>query len=354
MPIFINALTRRELQTRSGDLADSQPWAQEFTERLASRMTQFGEASKTKSMELTKDFNPFLLENVREERQADQLKLAGAESQKALESINRASTTGGPIRSLSQLVQRRSQKRQQLQQARKSLERANEMYKFGGVDFRYEGTGYTAQDRQAPEFESQFDTLVEQRKQEYAEMYGYGSFDEVNEGYGMLNYTVDESGQAQYTGVGQRDIMDMIMSDITGIDYETLARLNTIHVQDTPEGYAHGGKGLWLMDYTGDQMAALKDFYTTSNLSAFKSANERAVAEDKFRKEAAQSARQAAIRSGKTTEKSAEESLGKSAEEVQLQLRDLDEDFMKKVGAFNVGPRKKKVRSVSFEEGRPL
>lgn len=358
MPIFMNDPTQRDILTSPGNILDSQQWADIFTERVQSKMSQWGKASQTKTMELTAGFTPFELTNVQKERQEGQLKEAQAVSKEALQAIGQASQKGGPIKSLSQLVQKRSQKLQSLRQARKSLEQAQKLYEFSGVDFKYEGTGYNPFTPEASTFEKMFDTAIEQRKQQYSEMYGYSSFDEMYEGYGV---------DTPHREIGQRDILDMIMSDLTGMSYEDLAKLNTIGYQKELET-TFGGSGdvyrgpqtRWTgryegeaKTYTADQMAALKDFFISSSVQGYEAANKKAAAEEAFRQKAAQSAREQAIKGGRAVQKQASKEIGKSLEDVQLQIRELDEDFMKKLTSFQTGPRKKKVRSVSFDEGRP-
>ena len=370
MPIFGNAARMRDMETRSGDMHLSAPWAQEFTERLQSRMRQFGEASQTKTMELEGEFKDFGLKEVGGQVREARLAEAGTESQKALAAIAQVREQKGPISSLSQLVQRRQQKRQKLEKARQSLERAQEFYKATGSQFQFQETGYYREAPEASVYENIFDEAVEQRKQEYAEMYGFDSFDSIqNQGYGMTSYShvyAEDSfgnpyGQAQgveYGNVGQRDILDMVMSDITGMSYSDLAKLNTINLQDRRYGHtgdqivAIGGSGE-LKTYTADQMEALRDFFVTSNVGAFEAANKRAEAEDKFRREAAQTAKQQALKGAVGLEKTTGEQLGSSLEDVQLQIRELDEDFMKKVGSFKSSARRRKVKSVSFDKGRP-
>ena len=349
MPIFGNTAQMRELQTRSGDLHLSNPWAEEFTERLQSRMRQFGEASQTKTMELEGEFKDFGLKESGSELREARLKEAGLESQKALTNIERAKGRGGKISSLSQLVQSREQKRQRLQQAKQSLERAQEFYKATGSQFQYKETGYNVETPEAATYEQMFDDAVAERRQEYAEMYGYDRFEDAFEGYGMLNYDTNQDGSVAYRGVGQRDIMDMVMSDITGMSYEDLARLNTVHVQDRGNVATHGD----LSSYTPDQMEVLRDFFVTSNVGAFEAAASRAEAEDKFRQESVAAAKQQALSGARALEKKSGEKLGSSLEDVQLQLRELDDDFMKKVGSFKSSARRRKVKSVSFDKGRP-
>ena len=181
-------------------------------------------------------------------------------------------------------------------------------------------------------------------------MYGYESFDDAFEGYGMLNYSQNPDGSVNYRGMGQRDIMDMVMSDITGMNYGDLARLNTIHVHDRGGRATHGD----LSSYTPDQMAQLKEFFVSSNLQSYEAATARAQAEDEYRRKSVEAAKIQALKSGKALEQTSKESLGQSAEQVQLQLRELDEDYMKKLGSFKTSPKKRKVRQVSFTEGRLL
>jgi hypothetical protein len=355
MPIFMNDPTMRDVQYQVGSYRDSFSLADLFTNRLSSRMSQFGEAAKTKTMELTSGFQDFGLKDIREERREAGIGKASAESEKALGALAQAKQSRGPITSLSKLVHTRQQKLQNLQRARKSLERAKDMYKMTGTSFEYDLTGYDVKAPEAAAFETQFDQAIEQRKQQYAEMYGFDSFEDMPADYASVG-AVGPQGQSQESTIGQRDIMDMIMSDMTGMDYSDLVRLNTW----TQEGYQHSGAGWYqpyaqqgLQDYTGDQMEALKAFYVTSNLQSYEAARKTAEQEDLFRQKAAKTAREQTIAGGKALEKSATKSIGQSLEDVQLQIRELDTDFMNKLGAFTDGSRKKKVRSVSFDEGRP-
>lgn len=371
MSIFGSTAQNRDLMYRSGDLHLSQPWADEFTERLSNKMNRWGAISKTKTAELTSEFEDANLREQGTEVKERKLKAAQTESQKALEAIEQSKETGGGISSLSKLIQTRNKKKQNLKRAKQALERAQEFYKATGTNFTYEETGYDTMTPEADFYETQFDLAVEQRKQEYVEMYGFENFEDLQEGYAMTDYTIgmkyydNVGGQGhgqslktpEYSGnPGQRDIMDMVMSDIIGMDYGTLAKLNTIDLQDTgmagtQELYAKQGN---LRSYTADQMEVLKDFFVTSNIESYKAASSRAKAEDRFRKQAAKDAEGAALRGAIGLEKSSAQEIGQSKEQVQLQLRELDQDFMKKIGAFKTSPKKRKVRQVSFTKDRPV
>jgi len=359
MPIFMNDPTMRDIQYEVGNYKDSFAIASIFSNRLSSRMSQWGEAAKTKTMELTSKFKDFDLTDASEERRATVVSKASQESTQALEAIVQAKQTRGPITSLSKLVQTRQQKLQNLQKARKSLERAKDLYKATSVNMKYDLTGYDVKAPEALFFEEQFTQAVEQRKQQYAEMYGYESFADMPETYasvGSIGY--QGQSQSQTSSVGQRDILDMIMSDLTGIDYGDLVRLNTWTQE---EGYMHPGAGwiqpyaeLGVQDYTSDQMEALKSFFVTSSMQPYSTAKETATQADIFRKKTAETAQQEILKGQKALKKSADSSLNESLEDVQLQIRELDTDFINKLGAFTTeGPRKKKVRSVTFDEGRP-
>lgn len=321
-------------------------WASAFETSLTSRMNQMAHASQMKTMDLTSNFEDMNLRDVTEGKRKERMEEAEQTSMDALQSIQTAQTKGSPIRSLSQLVKTRQQKLQKLQSARKSLEKAQDLYDVSGSGFKYTSTGYNPFTPEASMFEEQFDQAIETRKQQYAELHGYDSFEDVPEGYAMQSYY---QGNDQ-AGAGQRDILDMIMRDITGVQYRDLVNLNTYAAGADP-GFDWGN--YTPENYTGDQLEVLKDFFVTSSLSAYESANKRAEAEDLFRKKSAEAAQQQTLRGQKTLKKSSEESLGKSLEDVQLQIRELDTDFMKKLGAFQTTPRKKKVRSVTFGEDRP-
>lgn len=364
MPIFLNESSyfnpytgiNKSIQDR---VTYSPNWASAFEEALTSTMQKWSHESKMKTLELTSGFKDMNLRDVAASRRERQLDEAAEASEKSLIAVESAKRKGGPIRSLSQLVKRRGQKRQRLQAARKSLEQAQELYKVTGSSFKYEGTGYVPTELDAATLEQEWDSSIEDRKQEYAELYGYDSFDDMPEGYAAITSVYDPNA-----GVGQRDIMDKIMSDITGVVYRDLVNLNT-HDYGTDYGVdtshfstrflqnPEGAKSYVPKNYTQDQLAVLKNFYVTSKLTAYESANKQAAAEDKFRKQAATTSQQQAIKSQKMVQKASTEEVGKSLEDVQLQIRKLDEDFMKNLTSFNTGPRKKKVRSVSFDEGRP-
>jgi len=353
MSIFSNDPTKRDLFSRiwhsSRDRMTYSPnWADRFTKHLESTMSKMGEVSKTKTMELTSGFKDFGLKDVKEERREAGISQASEESTKALDAIAQAKQSRGPITSLSKLVQTRQQKLQNLQRARKSLERAKDMYKMTGTSFKYDLTGYDVKAPEAAAFEAQFDQAIEQRKQQYAEMYGFDSFEDMPETYALVSSSI--SGHTQPAIAGQRDIMDMIMSDITGVDYQDLVNLNTYDASSDGDWSEYANR---VHTYTADQMEALKSFYVTSNLQSYEAARKTAEQEDLFRQKAAKTAREQTIAGGKALEKSATKSIGQSLEDVQLQIRELDTDFMNKLEAFTEGPRKKKVRSVSFDEGRP-
>lgn len=366
MPIFMNDMSQRNIRYTSGSRGSSQAQADEFTARIQSQMKRLGKESQLKTLELTGDFKDFNLNEETADLRKNTLKQAAEESKNALASLSGPSSFG-KIASISELTSRRDQKRQRLLQTKKSLDRAEEFYKASGASFSFNETGYNPFTPEASTYEAIFDQAVEQRKQQYTEQYGQASFDELGEGYGMSqdylqsNMTAEqyEAYQAadsftekqammleyipegQDNRIGQRDIMDMVMSDITGMSYDDLAALNTYRGSDTDA------------NYTSDQLSAVRDFYISSNMQAFEAANKRAASEDAFRKEAVDQAKSSVLSSGKALEKTSKESLGQSKEQVQLQLRELDESYMKKLGSFNTGPKKKKVRQVSFTEDRP-
>tara|TARA_B100001093_G_scaffold152768_1_gene145460 strand:- start:13797 stop:15008 length:1212 start_codon:yes stop_codon:yes gene_type:complete len=403
MSIFLNDAYRRQgIIYQGASRGDSQGIADHFSARLGSRMGRMASESSLRTDELTSDFNEFGLENLYDDRnkqisdEAQKLSTEGA-------AFVLKSKASSPAKSESEYVRRTMQRRQTLQQAKRKLEKANELYKNVGSSFRFEETGYTALNEDAKQFYSQFDQQIAERQASYASMYGYKDFDSLNEGYGAgqdfsINFrNMTEEEQAQYieyfgdpseeghavnldpygefsggsvggaigyganearrnfirnyiesgrdARIGQRDIMDMIMSDLTGISSGDLGRLNLYD----------GGGGLGNpQSYTEDQMAGLREFYATSGVAGIRNANEKARLEDEFRRKAAIDAATSATASQKGMGKAASQSIGETTEGIQMQLRELDERFMKNIGSFRSAPKKRKVPKISFTEGRPV
>lgn len=365
MSIFGNNVFRRNIQMLEGDIRDSQSWADEFTERLSNKMGRYGEEAKTKTTELVSTFNPDMMKDVYEDRDNKSMVLAQALSDKALKGLN--NKLGSSLKSEKGYFATIQKQKQTLKQAKKDLSKANELYQKTGSSFRFDTTGFTAIKTNAQEHYEEFDRQVEERKQAYAEEYGAASFNDLQEGYGMSqdylqsNMTDEEyqayqdsdwlakiitatvMGQTQEDRrVGQRDVLDMVMSDIIGMDYQQLAQLNTIRGTDEN-----------MLDYTGDQFKGLRDFYATSKVQGIEQANRAAELQDKLRKEGAVSAQMGKVASQKKRGKTAQESISKSQSDIDLQIRELDEQFMKNVGSFSSAPKKRKVPTVSFVEGRP-
>jgi hypothetical protein len=361
MPIFLNDITMRDLNVRSGDAHSSQPLADHFTKRLQSKMEMFGKESETKTAEFLKDIDPAMLREASASKRKARSKEAEVASKDAVKAIAESKPGPRKIVSLGQLSSVRQKKKEQLQKARRSLERSQELYKEAGSSFTYNRTGYTNKVANPAEFASTFDKAVEERKQAYAKQYGFDSFESMGKGYAVDTYSIstdEETGaySANYTA-GQRDVMDMVMADITGMDYEELAQLNTFKLKDaylSGQNVAQQGQSGDYSEYTSDQMAVLKDFYIQSNVQAVEAANERAKSEDANRAAIADAAKKGALKTQSSTKQLADQEIGKSLENVQLQLRELDEQFMKDVKVFQGGKRKRKVSKVDFGKDRPV
>jgi len=358
MAIFTSAINQRDLYRGYGDRRGSQRRANLFSARLGSRMKQWGELSKTNTMELTSDFANPNFRDIREERDVAGIRQAEKFSEKAVANLQKSKLTA-PALSEGSYIKKTMERRQALQQSKRALEKANEFYSNIGSTFRFDETGYTRLDPSADKFYTEFDEAVERRKQEYAEMYGAESFDDLGDSYAQFG----SDRWNQMGEVGQRDIMDMVMSDITGMSYEDLVELNAYHV--AAEGhYNEDSRNRLdmrvrydtsrLEDYTSEQLEGLREFYASSGAQGIKAANKLAAAEDESRRESAIASQRATIASQQKRKKTASEELSKSSEEIQLQLRELDEDFMKNIGSFRSAPKKRKVPKVSFTEGRPI
>jgi len=360
----------RDLYRGYGDRRGSQRRADLFSARLGSRMKQWGELGKTRTMELTSVFADPNIRDIRAERDLFETAQAEKFSEKAVADLEKAKMTS-PATTEGSYVKKTLQRREALQRSKKALQKANEYYAKVGSTFRFDETGYTRLDPRADTFYDDFDRAIESRKQEYAEMYGAESFEDLYGGYGQQYFYESANlieGATEEAQVGQRDIMDMVMSDMTGMSYEDLASLNLWEVGDEvippPGGHNPnypGSSGMYrrrtswenVRDYTGEQLESLREFYALSGVQSIEAANRLASAEDESRRTSALESQRATLAGQQKRRKIASEEIAESSQEIQLQLRELDENFMKNIGSFRSAPKKRKVPKISFTEGRP-
>lgn len=367
--------------------------ANEFSDRLGVKAGRYSKQAATDTLEYTSGFNEFKMTDAMDDRNAASLKEGADYSEEAIEAIGRFKNKG-PATSLKDYISKTSNRRSVLQRAKKSLGLAREKYKAKGVSITYDDTGYSPLEENKDNHLRDFDTQVMARANEYAKKFGHDSYEDMFAGYGIENwiYTAgdviqetyrDSAGtlqsrdiqtaNASHGGYGQRDVMDMIMADITGMSYQDLGELNQYRAsyKVAPEmrfnmneagddwsadEWAAGLSdevGNYGKDYTKEQMQGLRDFYGQSQLEAVQNANTRALSESANRKKIAQATRSGKLGAQKGIQKISNEMLGNSEESIQMELRKLDENFMKNIGAFNTVPKKRKVPSISFVEGRP-
>ena len=384
MSIFLNDFSGSFDYFRGrGNAGQSVGIADEFTKRLTSKMSRFGKIGQTESMEYTKDI---ISANFKDEIAFDaeeSFKEAEAKSMEAVAAIA-ASKVSGKSKSLSEYVAKTQQRRQNLQKAQAALAKSKALYEPKGSRITYDETGYKPIEIDEEAILSKYDQQIQERRDAYAAEFGT-TYDEAIKGkyrqelgaryfftedvlsqlsdfeknyYNDLITNVDRSTENNLeifaSGImnkydikdkrmGQRDIDDAVMADLIGINREDLARLNT-----------YEGVGTTDTDFTSEQMDTLRDFYLTSKVSSIRSANERAAAEDEFRRRSAEETQRSTIASQIKGRDFAAKNLQASSDDIQMQLRELDENFMKNVGAFASVPKKRKVPKISFAEDRPI
>lgn len=367
--------------------------ANEFGSRLGVKAGRYSKQAATDTLEYTSGFNEFKMTDAMDDMNASSLKEGANYSEEAIDAIGR-SKNKGPATSLKDYISKTSNRRNILQSAQKSLGLAREKYKAKGVSITYDDTGYSALEENKGDHLRDFDTQVMGRANEYAKKFGHDSYEDMFAGYGIENfsYTAGDVVQEEYTdingmqqthniqtanatheGYGQRDVMDMIMADMTGMSYRELGELNQFdasysgfqqgrfNMNEAGDDWSAdewaaglGGQvGNYGKDYTKEQMQGLRDFYGQSQFEAVQNANTRASSESANRKKIAQATRSGKLGAQKGIQKISNEMLGNSEESIQMELRKLDENFMKNIGAFNTVPKKRKVPSISFVEGRP-
>ena len=412
---------RRSPYATSGvGASKSQGYANNFSDRLGLKSGRYVKEAETATAEYTSGFNEFKMTDAMDDRNEASLKEGAAYSEEAIGFIG-ASKSNKPAKSLKDYVQKTNNRKAVLRRAQKSIGLARESYKAKGASITYDDTGYSPIEENKDKHLADFDSQITDRANKYAREFGHDSFEDMFSGYGADNYSYSlgeietrkpSHGEGEMffqttnrtnEGFGQRDIMDMIMADLTGMSYLDVGALNQwnsdyteagayrkdkyswdggnvnagygeIQVFEKADGSGYttgflqgnefnaeewvsslGGKsqGKYGKDYTKEQLTGLRDFYGQSQLEAVQNANNRALSESNSRKKIAESTRRGKLGAQKGIQKVSNEMLGKSEEAIQMELRNLDEKFMKNIGAFNTVPKKRKVPSISFVEGRP-
>jgi hypothetical protein len=394
---FLNLGRRSSFAASRVGAAKSQGYANNFSDRLGLKAGRYVKEAETDTTEYTSGFNEFKMTDAMDDRNKASLIEGAAYSEEAIGFIG-DSRSNKPAKSLKDYVQKTNNRKAVLRRAQKSIGLARESYKAKGASITFDDTGYSPLEENKNKFLADFDSQITDRANKYAQEFGHNSFEDMFSGYGADNYSyslgevesrvnkrtgkVEEFQTTNRTneGFGQRDIMDMIMADLTGMSYLDVGALNQWNSDYTEKGaYAgygqikitdgfnaeewvsslggatnkRGGTATYGKDYTQEQLMGLRDFYGQSQLEAVQNANQRSEQESLNRKQLFNSARTGDMSMQKGRQKVADQMVGKSEGDIQMKLRELDETFMKNIGAFNTVPKKRKVPSISFVEGRP-
>jgi hypothetical protein len=272
--------------------------------------------------------------------------------------------------------------------AKRKLKAANES-SVSGSSFKFNDTGYEMLDPKMDQFYAEFDADVAAAQQSYAEMYGMESFDEVGEGFGMFSTVevdVNSAGrtpeeQAAYQqmhpdsydetlgvydntrterpsgDVGQQDIMNMIMSDMTGISYDDVHNMSTAEL-----GYDKFRSGDKIIDGNSkaynvgaEGVAAMREAYSKIFFSAAASSDAAAGMEDAFRIEAAKKAKSSTMTMQKRSKAMGDEATAEAITDINAGIRTAEQEYENtKYRLLQPGiGGKRKVKDVSFKSTRP-
>ena len=283
--------------------------------------------------------------------------------------------------------------------AKRKLKAANESG-VSGSSFKFNDTGYEMLDPSMDQFYAEFDADVAAAQQSYAEMYGKESFDEVGTGFGMFSTAevdVNSAGrtpdeQAEYeqmhpegffngrTGkievwdenrgvydntrterpsgdVGQQDIMNMIMSDMTGISYDDVHNMSTAELgYDKFRAGDSISNGNSKAQNVGEEgVAAMREAYSKIFFSAAASSDAAAGMEDAFRIEAAKKAKSSTMTAQKRSKAMGDEATAEAITDINAGIRTAEQEYEQtKYRLLQPGiGGKRKVKDVSFKSTRP-
>jgi hypothetical protein len=283
--------------------------------------------------------------------------------------------------------------------AKRKLKAANNS-SLAGASFKYNDTGYDMLNPTMDQFYAEFDADVAQAQQTYAEMYGADSFDEVGVGFGMFSseeLDVNSAGrtaaeEAEYvaangninpltgqieeydTGrdtydytrtsrpqgdVGQQDIMNMIMSDMTGISYEDVHNMSTAEMGydkfRSGDGYTMEEGNRKAQNVGAEGVEAMREAYSTIFFSAGASSDAAAAMEDQFRADAAAKAKSSTMTAQKRTKALGDEATAEAITDINAGIRTAEQEYEQtKYRLLQPGiGGKRKVKDVSFKSTRP-
>ena len=203
---------------------------------------------------------------------------------------------------------------------------------------QYSKTGFQGRGLDSLDYYDQFDAQFQERREAYAKMYNQESYDSIERDDYWGHDDHDWS-----TSVNKAAIDAQVLGDILGMRGDELQALDW---ED----------GEWSRNTVQDKIEELRELFVSNNMSMDASMQELSDTENKLREETAQSMKKAATAGAIKRKQQAEELTATSEQSIRAAERKAEDAFQKGMSQIADGGsnKKKKVRGVSFNEGRAL
>lgn len=226
------------------------------------------------------------------------------------------------VTSLAKAQQNRQARMEALQKQKRLIESADSTSGNSlGATMTYDRTGYARNNFEDDYFGQQFDEQIQSRREEYAQEYGFDSYESANSGWAINSNWKDDGLEP-----GTQDIDTMVLGDMLGMSYEDLSR---IFLVDDSEGYNEEG--------TSKTLEGLRETYQAVLGGGADAADKLADEEDKFREKGAVEARREIISDQIANKNAVEEGSAQNISEIKRQMRATEAGYKKTESALTEG-----------------
>lgn len=312
--------------------------------------------------------------DVREAFVASKLKASKENRLEAVEDLSELEGSGR-VSNTAEARKKFDRRIQGFRQARKKLNIAREQGKALGSDVRFDATGYEMLDPGVDKFYDEFDSMIEERRNAYAQKYSGRDYADLNVGFSNidgvtgayeeeLNAYIEEfgpkdlyeqmsmsnqemgeylKGYAEIANLaGTKDIDAMVLQDLLGNDAADFAFLETSGISE-------------LDDYMASTLNTVREGYAATFQGAYEGANARAEMEDQNRLEYANTVERETNATLQMGRKTNEESIAKQIADIRDAERIAQQTLDAQTAALTdvPGSSKKKVKGVDMQTGRP-
>lgn len=407
MSIYLNDPTKRSIRRRTGRTgyfdSDWHGFSGDVVDTITGKMQNFstvmeekGETwagmSRAKLNESVSKFRDFGLENMRDGYIAKRMNEAQHMREEALED-----GFGGMVNRVTNLGQAQANRDRRIQGYFKAKSKLKQAQDLGGEQqsaYKFNKTEHDMLNPNIDDYYNDFDRMIDERKQAYAQAYGVDSFDDFSEGFGMFateevtgqvgtGVYVDRFGrevpeqlagmagitelteegtitQADMDAVGQQDILNMIFSDMTGMSYDELTYASTAELGYTAEiqqqNMNNQDLDMSLVTNLGEGgLENMREVYANYFFMAAEGADQAAEQEDQFRIASAAKAKRDFARNQRRMSEASDEATAEAMLEINSGIRAAEQEYEQSKSQLLAGgrPSQRKARDVTFKDARP-